>query len=80
MRSQTVTTAAALVGCATFVTAIRLHAEPDRDDRGPGGRTAVHAGPTTLAVEEARAEWLDTPVWLKTVPQQAPYVSKRVPR
>ena len=35
---------------------------------------------TTAAVEEARAERLDTPVWLKTVPQQAPNVSKRVPR
>jgi hypothetical protein len=29
------------------------------------GRTAVHAGPTALAVKEARAAWLDTPVWLK---------------
>src|SRR5215472_18109665 len=73
MRSQTVTTAAAPAGCATFVTAIRLHAEPDRDDRGPGGRTAVHAGPTALAVDEARAEWLDTPAWLKNGASTANY-------
>ena len=33
---QTVTTAAALAGCATFVAAIRLHAEPDPTIEGRG--------------------------------------------
>jgi len=40
---------------------------------GPGRRTAVHAGPTALAVKEARAVWLDTPDLAENVASTAGY-------